>query len=873
MAFLEKLFRIDQRAFNKIVKKTRGVFEYEEEISKLSNDELKAKTPYFQKLLKENKDITVDDILPEAYAVAREAAKRVIGQFPYPVQVFGAAVLNEGDVAEMKTGEGKTLTATMAVYLNALTGKGVHVVTVNEYLAQRDAEWMGQIYRFLGLSVGVNLREKDTRGKQEAYKCDITYTTNSELGFDYLRDNMATSADRRVLRGLNFAIVDEADSILIDESRTPLIISGGSGVTANSYQTADRFVKSLRKDTDFTLDIKKKIVSLTDTGVDKVQKAFGITNLYLPQYADLVHRIHQALKANFIMRKDVEYMVDNDEILLIDSFTGRVLKGREYSDGLQQAIQAKEHVKIKPETITMATITYQNFFRLYDKLSGMTGTAKTEEEEFRKIYNMRVVVIPTNRGIRRIDAPDYVFATEKAKYKALVKDVEQRHAKGQPILIGTPSVEKSEIVDALLTQANLPHEVLNAKNHAREASIIAKAGEKGAITIATDMAGRGTDIKISDEVKNLGGLAVLGTERHEARRIDNQLRGRSGRQGDPGFSRFYVSIEDELMKRFASKALFRAFDGIGDDYLESKTMTNLITNAQKKVEGQNFDTRKSLLDYDDVLSKQRQIMYAKRDKILFAKSIKETIPEYFSQFVSNAIDNCLKQEDGDTVVDGNALYKYLVPKYIPEGRITAESIDGLSKDDVSEYLNALLNHDYELKRNKWSEDLANYVEKTVVLQMTDRNWTQHIDQMSKLREAIFLRSYANTNPLQSYTNEGYEMFQNMLNRIASDVTSSLFKVQVRAEAPSNNAPAPTPAPVPKVEEKQESVKNEPAEVEKTPSKEVEDKSIKETSKEDKQENKVEEVKPVKTVKKVAKKKTTSSKTTTKKKTTVKKEDK
>ena len=798
MGLLEKIFRIDATAFNKIQKKAIGVFDYEKEMASLSNEELQAKTPYFKKLLKDNPELTVDDILPEAFAVAREAAKRVIGQFPYPVQVFGSTVLNEGDVAEMKTGEGKTLTATMAVYLNALTGKGVHVVTVNEYLAQRDAEWMGQIYRFLGLTVGVNLREKDTKAKQEAFNCDITYTTNSELGFDYLRDNMATSVDRRVLRGLNFAIVDEADSILIDESRTPLIISGGSGITANSYQTADRFVKSLRKDKDFTIDIKKKIATLTDEGINKVQAAFGVTNMYDPQYSDLVHRIHQALKANFIMRKDVEYMVADDEILLIDSFTGRVLKGREYSDGLQQALQAKEHVKIKPETVTMATITYQNFFRLYDKLAGMTGTAKTEEEEFRKIYNMRVVVIPTNRPIQRIDAPDFVFASEKAKYMALVKDVQERHSKGQPILIGTPSVEKSEIVDSLLTKANLPHEVLNAKNHAREAAIIAKAGEKGAITIATDMAGRGTDIKISDEVKSLGGLAVLGTERHEARRIDNQLRGRSGRQGDPGFSRFYVSIEDELMQRFASKALFKAFDGIGDDYLESKTMTNLITNAQKKVEGQNFDTRKSLLDYDDVLSKQRQIMYAKRDEILYSKSIEQDIPEYFKRCIESSINSCLKQEDGETVVDGNKLYKVLVPRYIPENRIKAEDIDSLPKDEVEDYLLTLLNHDYRKRRASWSDELANYVEKTVVLQMTDRSWTQHIDQMSKLREAIFLRSYANTNPLQSYTNEGYDMFNKMQDKIAENITNALFRVQVRQQ-PSSSQVSANPIPTPNKE--------------------------------------------------------------------------
>ena len=806
MGLLEKIFRIDQRAFNTIQRKARRVFDYEDEMSKISDDELKAKTAKFKQIIASNPDVEADDLLPEAFAVSREAARRVIGQYPHPVQVFGATVLNEGDVAEMKTGEGKTLTATMAVYLNALFGKGVHVVTVNEYLAARDAEWMGQIYNYLGLSVGINLREKDVKAKKEAYACDITYTTNSELGFDYLRDNMATTIDRRVLRGLNYAIVDEADSILIDESRTPLIISGGSGITANSYMTADRLVKSLRKERDFTIDIKKKTATLTDSGVDKVQRSFGVTNLYAPEYADLVHRIHQALKANYIMRKDVEYMVSNDEILLIDSFTGRVLPGREYSDGLQQAIQAKEHVKIKPETVTMATITYQNFFRLYDKLAGMTGTAKTEEEEFRKIYNMRVVVIPTNRPIQRIDAPDWVFATEKSKYKALVEEVKARHEKGQPILIGTPSVEKSEIVDKLLTDAKLTHEVLNAKNHEREAAIIAKAGEKGAITIATDMAGRGTDIKLAKGVAELGGLAVLGTERHEARRIDNQLRGRSGRQGDPGFSRFFVSIEDELMRRFASPMLFKTFDkAVGDDYIESKSMTNMITNAQKKIEGQNFDTRKSLLDYDDVLSKQRQIMYAKRDKLLFSETVKDEIPNYFEQFIHESVKQYTVLSDGEEVVDGEALVKYLVPRYIKQDRLKAENVDGLPAEDVEDYLLALLNHDYAKRRAEWSEDMANYVEKTVCLQMTDRNWTQHIDAMSKLREAIFLRSYANTDPLQSYTNEGYQMFQKMLNQIAADTVSALFRVQVRLNAPQqqtasapqqvdNKAQASAPAP-------------------------------------------------------------------------------
>ncbi|MCI2068075.1 MAG: preprotein translocase subunit SecA [Bacilli bacterium] len=808
MGFLDKLFRIDARSFNKIQKRARGVFEYEEKMREMSDDELRGETPKFKKMLADNPELTIDDLLPEAYAACREAAKRVIGQFPYPVQVFGATVLNEGDVAEMKTGEGKTLTATMAVYLNALSGKGVHVVTVNEYLAQRDAEWMGQIYRFLGCSVGVNLREKDTKAKQEAYQCDITYTTNSEVGFDYLRDNMATSTDRRVLRNLSYAIVDEADSILIDESRTPLIISGGSGITANSYLTADRFVKALKKDVDFTIDIKKKLCNLTDSGVDKVQKAFGVTNMFDPQYSDLVHRIHQALKANFIMKKDVEYMVSGDEIFLIDSFTGRVLKGREYSDGLNQAIQAKEHVKVKPETITMATITYQNFFRLYDKLAGMTGTAKTEEEEFRDIYNMRVIVIPTNRPVIRFDDTDLVFGSEKAKYNALLKDVETRHAKGQPMLIGTPSVEKSEIVDALLTKANLPHEVLNAKNHEREAAIIAKAGEKGAITIATNMAGRGTDIKITDEVKKLGGLAVLGTERHEARRIDNQLRGRSGRQGDPGYSRFYVSIEDELMQRFASPSLFKMFDQMGDEPLESKTMTNLITSAQKKVEGQNFDTRKSLLDYDDVLSNQRKIMYKTRDKILYSPSIQDTIHGYFSKFTTASVNSHLKMAEGEKVVDGKALLDYLCPRYLPVDRIKVEDIDSMPPADIINFITTIFDHDYAKKRAQWSNELADYVEKTVVLQMTDRNWTRHIDTMSKLREAIYLRSYANTDPLQSYTNEGYDLFEKMLEQIASDITSALFRVQVQVQQPTAPSPAEAanqpeqagPAPLPNKEE-------------------------------------------------------------------------
>lgn len=821
MSVLDKLFRIDQRAFKKIKKKAVKVLDYEEEMKKLSDEELKAKTQYFKDQI-QNNGKTVDDILPEAFAVCREAAKRVIGQFPYPVQVFGATVLNEGDVAEMKTGEGKTLTATMAVYLNALEGKGVHVVTVNEYLASRDAEWMGQIYRFLGLTVGVNLREKDTAGKQEAYKCDITYTTNSELGFDYLRDNMATRTQDRVLRGLHFAIVDEADSILIDESRTPLIISGGSGITANSYVTADRFVKSLRKDKDFTYDIKKKSCTLTDKGVDKVEAAFGIENLYDPQYSDLVHRIHQALKANFTMQKDVEYMVSNDEILLIDSFTGRVLQGREYSDGLQQAIQAKEHVTIKPETITLATITYQNFFRLYDKLSGMTGTAKTEEEEFRKIYNMRVIQIPTNRPVQRIDDVDLVFGNSNARFKALVEEVKKRHATGQPILIGTASVEKSEIVDKLLTEAGLPHDVLNAKNHAREAAIIAEAGKKGAITIATNMAGRGTDIKIDDEVKKLGGLAVLGTERHESRRIDNQLRGRSGRQGDPGYSRFFVSLDDELMQRFGSDNLQRLFGKMGDEPLESSMVTKAITTAQKKVEGQNFDTRKNLLDYDDVLRQQREIMYKQRDTILFSDSIFDSIQKYFERAAEGLVSESIVEIDQEKVVDETKLIKLVEPKYLAPGTINPTDFHQIPADEATDFLATIMYKIYLKKRKGWSDDVANYVEKTVTLQQVDKNWTKHIDTMSKLRESIYLRSYANSNPLQAYTNEGYDLFNKMALTISDEVVNNLLHVQVRV-TPQPQQPAPEAQPAADAEEVKE--------VRETPTEEPKQEEVKEENKE------------------------------------------
>ncbi len=801
MSFLDKLFRIDARAFKKIEKKAKRVFQYEDRFSKMSDDELKALTPIFKKRLQNGE--TIDDILPEAFATAREAAKRVLHQFPYPVQVFGATVLNEGDVAEMKTGEGKTLTATMAVYLNALEGKGVHVVTVNEYLAERDAEWMGNIYRFLGLTVGVNLREKNAKEKQDAFKCDITYSTNSELGFDYLRDNMAKTVQNRVLRGLHYAIIDEADSILIDESRTPLIISGGSGITASSYVTADRAVKGLRKDRDYTIDVEKKTCSLTDHGVELIQKAFSIDNLFDAQWADLTHRIQQALKANYIMKRDTEYMVQDDEILLIDGFTGRVMKGREYSDGLQQAIQAKEHVSIKPETVTLATITYQNFFRLYDKLAGMTGTAKTEEEEFRKVYNMRVVCIPTNRPVQRKDDVDSIFGNAKAKYNALIQDVKERHEKGQPILIGTPSVEKSEIVDKMLNEIGIEHEVLNAKNNAREALIIAQAGQKGAVTIATNMAGRGTDIKLGEGVKDLGGLAVLATERNESRRIDNQLKGRSGRQGDPGYSKFYVSMEDEIFVRFAPASYKSLYEKLGDDSFQSRMMSGAITQAQKRVEGQNFDTRKQLLNYDDVLSRQRKIMYARRDQILYSKSVSETIPSYFDLIAKSISDASFFLKDQEKLIDGKKLSENAAkllsidPNWIPQ-----KAFNEIPYADCLDLLSAQLQKIYSEHSKDWNEDMRNFAEKTVTLDCIDRRWTKHIDQMSKLRDAIWLRSYAQTDPLQAYTNEGFDMFEKMNANIATDVVRTLLHVTFR-KRPQQPTPAvktvgtgETPAPEP-----------------------------------------------------------------------------
>ncbi len=795
----------DKIAIKRYARIADKVIALEETMKSLSDDELRAKTDYFKEQLRNGKKL--DDIKVEAFAVAREAARRTIGEFPYKVQIIGSLALHAGDVAEMKTGEGKTLTATMAVYLNALAGKGVHVVTVNEYLSERDANWMGQIYRFLGLTVGVNLRAKTTSEKKEAYLCDITYTTNSELGFDYLRDNMANSMANRVLRGLEFCIVDEADSILIDESRTPLIISGGARASASQYTVADRFVKALRKNVDYEIDVKDKTVNLTDSGNAKADQMFGIKNLYDPQYADLVHRIHNALRANYIMARDVDYLVDQEgQIQIIDQFTGRVLPGREWSDGLHQAVQAKENVEIKQETITMATITYQNFFRLYKKMAGMTGTAKTEEEEFRKIYNMRVVCVPTNRPVIRIDALDYVYAHKGPKLAALIKEVKERHEKGQPILIGTVSVESSEEVSKLLTEAGLPHEMLNAKNHAREAEIIKDAGKKGAITLATNMAGRGTDIKIDDEVRALGGLCVFGTERHESRRIDNQLRGRSGRQGDPGFSRFYVSFDDELLVRFAADNMRKFIEkNFGDEALEAKMVTNVITSAQKRIEGQNFDTRKSLLDYDDVLAKQRQIVYDKRDRIIEGKDITDIVDDIFRTTGMFLANKAVPEGNTDKVISGDLLVKEVEPRFLPAGSLKASLYDESYVDDVGPDLGEVLYDRYVERRKDWPEELQGQVERNFVLRCIDQNWTKHIDAMARLREGIHLRSYANINPLQDYVNEGYKMFRECLDVASVDAVLNLLNVKIEKK-PVEEAPKETTVVDAQAEPKKEETK-------------------------------------------------------------------
>lgn len=772
---LERMFSGEKRILNRLEKTADEVMALADSMASLSDDELRGKTDEFKKRYQNGESL--DDLKVEAFAVAREAAKRTIGEYPYKVQIMGAAAMHEGDIAEMKTGEGKTLTSTMCVYLNALSGEGVHVVTVNEYLAQRDAEWMGQIYRFLGLSVGFNARAMSAFQKREAYACDITYTTNSELGFDYLRDNMVTDVKDRVMRGLHVAIVDEVDSILIDESRTPLIISGGAKKTANLYLQADAFAKRLKSD-GYEIDEKTKQIMLTESGVEKAERYFKLDNLYDVDHTQLVHHITQALKANYIMKNEVEYVVQDDEIVIVDTFTGRTMPGRAYSDGLHQAIEAKEGVPIKEETSTLATITYQNFFRLYDKLAGMTGTAKTEEEEFLDIYNMRVIEIPTNRPVQRQDLPDAIFAKPALKFNALIEEVKRLYDKGQPVLVGTISVETSELVHNLLVKAKIPHEVLNAKNHAREAEIIAKAGQVKAVTVATNMAGRGTDIKLSEESRALGGLAVLGSERHESRRIDNQLRGRSGRQGDPGFSRFYVSLQDELMIRFGGDKFKNLFETLGDAQIESKMVTKSITQAQKRVEGYNYDVRKQLLDYDDVLRKQREIMYEQRNYVLENEDVHGIVRDMMDRVVESVVmanvDASKHNEvDYESVIQGLEMLGVT-----PEQNIKVEEIRGKSSDETASYCAEKLFQLYDDKIKDFREEFKRF-EKNIVLRNMDRNWIEHIDMMDKLRNGIHLRAYAQNNPLQAYIEEGYEMFEEMQQRIAREVVFFAMKLEIQ----------------------------------------------------------------------------------------------
>ena len=776
MNILRRLFDHEYKELKRFGALADSIEALSSEYSELSDEKLKAKTNEFKERLVNGE--TLDDILVEAFATIREAAKRVIGEYPFRVQLLGGIAIHYGNIAEMKTGEGKTLTTILPAYLNALTGKGVHVITVNEYLTTRNAEWMGKIFEFLGISVGVNLRELTPSEKRKEYEKDILYTTNNELGFDYLRDNMVVKKENRVQRELNFAILDEVDSILIDEARTPLIISGGKMESKNLYVSADTFVKTLKKDTDYTVDEKTKSVSLTEDGSDKACKFFKIDNLYDISNSALVHHIDQSLKANYGMQNDVDYVVQDGEVIIVDQFTGRLMKGRAFSEGLHQAIEAKEGVKINDETKTLATITFQNLFRMYNKLSGMTGTAKTEEEEFRNIYNMYVIEIPTNKDVIREDLPDLVFATKKAKFNAIVREIKERHSTGQPILVGTIAIETSELVSKMLTKENIKHEVLNAKNHAREAEIIAKAGEIGSVTIATNMAGRGTDIKLGEGVKELGGLCVIGTERHESRRIDNQLRGRAGRQGDPGVSQFFVSLEDELMVRFGTdriKTLMQTA-GFDDQAIRSKIFTGSIESAQKRVEGNNFDIRKQLLQYDNVMNEQREIIYKRRNEILDSDSIHERVLDSFKDYISSIVNKYLMSEEENKY---ETLKDYVNKNLLKMKKIKLSDIDGKMPEEVSQEIFEVLSEDYEKKINELPWELVSEFEKAISLRVIDTNWMNHINNMEHLRDGVGLRGYANEDPLQAYIKEGYQIFDNMMDKISEETSLFLLRAEIR----------------------------------------------------------------------------------------------
>ena len=764
------------KRFNKIADEIEAL---DETYSKMSDEELKGKTAEFRERLAKGE--TLEDIKVEAFATAREAAYRMIGEKPYRVQLIGGLAIHYGNIAEMKTGEGKTLTTILPAYLNALPGKGVHVVTVNEYLSDRNAKWMGPIYDFLGITVGVNLRVLTPSQKRDVYNCDITYSTNNEIGFDYLRDNMVTKKEDRTQRGLNYCIIDEVDSILIDEARTPLIISGGKMNSANLYMDADRAVKRLIAEEDYIIDEKAKSVILTEKGSIKVQTYFKLANLYDAENTALVHHINQALKANFGMKKDVDYVVDDEgNVVIVDQFTGRLMHGRQFSEGLHQAIEAKEGVKINEETKTLATITFQNLFRMYNKISGMTGTAKTEEEEFRDIYNMYVIEIPTNKPCIREDMADMMFATEKGKYDAIVKFIEEVHATGEPILVGTISVESNEKLSKMLTKAKLPHEVLNAKNHLREAEIIAKAGEKGAITIATNMAGRGTDIKLGEGVKELGGLCVLGTERHESRRIDNQLRGRAGRQGDPGYSQFFISFEDELMRRFGTDKIKTMIQSVGYDEtqpIRSKMFSKSVETAQKKVEGNNYDMRKTLLDYDNIVSEQRKIIYEKRNEILDTDDIHSLIIEIFKDYVFEFVDSHMAPEGYLTENDLKAIENNF-NTILKNQKLDLSNYKDKKEQETIDYVTEIVIKDYEEKIKDVPKEMLEDFERYIALRVIDDAWVEHINSMEHLKEGIGLRGYAQTNPLQAYALEGYDIFDKMQDNIDANIVNFLLKLNV-----------------------------------------------------------------------------------------------
>ena len=757
------------------------VFKYEDQMAALTDDQLKAKTVEFKERYQNGESL--DSLLYEAFAVVREGAKRVLGLFPYKVQVMGGIVLHHGDVPEMRTGEGKTLTATMPVYLNALSGKGVHVVTVNEYLSERDATEMGELYSWLGLSVGINLAAKSPMEKKEAYECDITYSTNSEIGFDYLRDNMVVRAENMVQRPLNYALVDEVDSILIDEARTPLIVSGANAVeTSQLYHMADHYVKSLDKD-DYIIDVQSKTIGLSDSGIDKAESYFKLENLYDIENVALTHFIDNALRANYIMLLDIDYVVSEEqEILIVDQFTGRTMEGRRYSDGLHQAIEAKEGVPIQDETKTSASITYQNLFRMYKKLSGMTGTGKTEEEEFREIYNIRVIPIPTNRPVQRIDHSDLLYASIEAKFKAVVEDVKARYQKGQPVLVGTVAVETSDYISKKLVAAGVPHEVLNAKNHYKEAQIIMNAGQRGAVTIATNMAGRGTDIKLGEGVRELGGLCVIGTERHESRRIDNQLRGRSGRQGDPGESQFYLSLEDDLMKRFGSERLKGIFErlNMSEEAIESRMLTRQVEAAQKRVEGNNYDTRKQVLQYDDVMREQREIIYAQRYDVITAdRDLAPEIQAMIKRTIGRVVDGHARAKQDEKL---EAILNFAKYNLLPEDSITMEDLSGLSDKAIKEELfqRALQVYDSQVSKLR-DEEAVKEFQKVLILRVVDNKWTDHIDALDQLRNAVGLRGYAQNNPVVEYQAEGFRMFNDMIGSIEFDVTRLMMKAQIHEQ--------------------------------------------------------------------------------------------